>query len=638
MAIYHMSGQVISRISNSGTKRSAISCAAYRSGEKLRDYAENETKFYKRDVKPDSFILAPKNCPDWVYDREKLWNAVEKSERQCNAQLAREFNIALPVELDKYENKKLATEFCQEAFVNSGMIADVALHYDHKNNPHFHVMLTMREMKEDGSFMPKCRKEYVLDESGNKIMLPSGNYKSIRVNTNDWNNPEKMNEWRNLWEEKANEFLEKNGFAERISAKSNIDILPGQIPTIHEGYAARKIEEKTGNSDRVNTNKNIKNYNEKVVKIEQLKREKLSRYFAPAERKYLSDVAKKFHQYIDIESVEKMETKMLIYERHSFNTSVKGIDDIYEKRDSAAEARQIIEKEAERFFNKNYSGMQNDLTANEMAKVVDSSVKSGTLMSKEEMDKFVLQMRNKEFNDTVDFFMKRENANVKAVVTRINNTEKRLEELQSQRVFNGEVVLGDSVKKIDRVAGTYHIYQNRENQCFIGIKNNAGDIERHSDYMSIRDAYEKLKDVKQNNTSSLYVQYADKHTVGRLQDRIERLEKLLLAMDHFYDQAIKIYHPDIENVKELTMKEKEIILGIRDDKFEKDNSNFKENNITDASVKTSVTVGKSLSAVSGILRVDTKRENEIEQAKSNALKKAIRKEQQKKNGEQENSI
>lgn len=145
MAIYHFSGQVISR-SKQGKIRSAISCAAYRSGEKLFDERYNSEKIYYRKVKPVSTILLPRNAPAWAGNREKLWNAVERKEKQYNAQLAREFNIALPIELTEKEQEKLAFDFCQKAFVDRGMVADISIHRDDKNNPHFHVMLTMRPL------------------------------------------------------------------------------------------------------------------------------------------------------------------------------------------------------------------------------------------------------------------------------------------------------------------------------------------------------------------------------------------------------------------------------------------------------------------------------------------------------------
>ncbi len=94
MAIYHFSAQMITR-----SKGQSSVAAAYRSGERLEDERTGETKFYKREVQPETMILAPSNSPSWINDRERLWNEVEQSEKRKNSQLAREINIALPKEI-----------------------------------------------------------------------------------------------------------------------------------------------------------------------------------------------------------------------------------------------------------------------------------------------------------------------------------------------------------------------------------------------------------------------------------------------------------------------------------------------------------------------------------------------------------
>ena len=124
MAIFHMSFSNIS----AGKGRSAIASAAYRSGEKLFDDKEGRHYFYTRSVMPESFILTPKNAPEWASNREQLWNEVEKKDRKSNSRYAKEFNVALPVELSESEQKELLTKYVQENFVDQGMVADVAIH------------------------------------------------------------------------------------------------------------------------------------------------------------------------------------------------------------------------------------------------------------------------------------------------------------------------------------------------------------------------------------------------------------------------------------------------------------------------------------------------------------------------------
>ena len=177
MAIFHMSFSNIS----AGKGRSAIASAAYRSGEKLFDDKEGRRYFYARSVIPESFILTPKNAPEWASDREKLWNEVEKNDRKSNSRYAKEFNVALPVELSESEQKELLTKYVQENFVDQGMVADVAIHRDHPDNPHAHVMLTNRPFNPDGSWGLKAKTQYIKDENGKQLLTKSGFPKQRKI-------------------------------------------------------------------------------------------------------------------------------------------------------------------------------------------------------------------------------------------------------------------------------------------------------------------------------------------------------------------------------------------------------------------------------------------------------------------------
>lgn len=150
MAIYHFSGTIISR----GKGQSAVSASAYRAAEKITDLCtatiHNFTK-NKADLIHKK-ILFPKHAPIWVSERAKLWNAIERVAKRKDAQLAREFVFALPLELSQQQNIDLATEFVQDVFVTLGMVADLCIHSGHagKCQPHAHAMLTMRKLTPDG--------------------------------------------------------------------------------------------------------------------------------------------------------------------------------------------------------------------------------------------------------------------------------------------------------------------------------------------------------------------------------------------------------------------------------------------------------------------------------------------------------
>ena len=177
-------------------------------------------------------ILLPANAPAEYADRGTLWNAVENSEKQWNAQLARDFIIALPRELPKDQYELLIRDYCQQQFVSQGMIADYAIHDKGDGNPHAHIMLTMRAMDERGKWLPKARKVYDLDENGNRIKLPSGNYKSHKKNTVDWNDPGKAEIWRSAWADLVNEYLERAERPERIDLRSYARQGKEQAPTM----------------------------------------------------------------------------------------------------------------------------------------------------------------------------------------------------------------------------------------------------------------------------------------------------------------------------------------------------------------------------------------------------------------------
>ena len=151
---------------------------------------------------------------------------------------------------------------------------DWSLHDKGDGNPHAHIMATVRSITEDGKWAPKSRKVYDLDENGQRIFQKidkSGRkqYKSHKDDYNDWNKTERVEEWRAAWADCCNAVLsEENKIDHRSYERQGID----QIPTIHEGYAARKIAAAGGTSERVEINNEIRQRNNLLRKLaEQLK-------------------------------------------------------------------------------------------------------------------------------------------------------------------------------------------------------------------------------------------------------------------------------------------------------------------------------------------------------------------------------
>ena len=227
MPIYHLHAKILSR----DTGRSAVAAAAYRSGNSLHDHHTAQTFDYTRKTGIEyTEILSPSQAPSWTHNRETLWNAVEQSERRKDAQLAREIEIGLPVELTKDQQVALLRDYACTTFVSRGMVADVALHLDNPDNPHAHILLTTRDITPNG-FGAKRR---------------------------DWNARSELMEWRVAWADTANQHLARAGLDIHIDHRTleaqGIDLLPGrkigisaerqQQPDLPLGIAERVAEQR----------------------------------------------------------------------------------------------------------------------------------------------------------------------------------------------------------------------------------------------------------------------------------------------------------------------------------------------------------------------------------------------------------
>ena len=264
MAIYHLSIKIISR----GKGKSAVAAASYRSGEKIKnEYDGIVHDFTRKGGIAHTEILLPQNAPQEFSDRGTLWNSVEKIEKSKNSQLAREIEIALPKELNREKQIELVREYVKENFVKVGMCADIALHDKNDGNPHAHILLTMRPLNKDKTWGAKSKKEYILDENGEKVKLKNGNYKTRKINTVDWNEQDKAEEWRKTWADITNKYLEENSIQEKVDHRSYQRQGIEEIPTIHLGVSASQMEKKGIATDRGNINREIRKQNRILQEI-----------------------------------------------------------------------------------------------------------------------------------------------------------------------------------------------------------------------------------------------------------------------------------------------------------------------------------------------------------------------------------
>ena len=250
--------------------QSAVAGAAYQSGEKLFSEYDQKTKNYsgKRGILYTEIML-PAHAPPEYANRETLWNSVEAAEKQWNAQLARRFVLALPKEVPPEQYPQMVRDYCEKQFVSKGMIADFAIHDPAPpgHNVHCHVMLTLRAMDETGKWLPKSRKVYDLDENGERIRLPSGNWKSHKEDSVDWNDQKYAEVWRQGWADTVNRYLEAADRPERLDLRSyerqGLDV----IPTVHMGPAVAQMERRGIQTNIGNLNRNIKAANQMLSAI-----------------------------------------------------------------------------------------------------------------------------------------------------------------------------------------------------------------------------------------------------------------------------------------------------------------------------------------------------------------------------------
>lgn len=264
---FHFSVKIISR----GKGKSAVASAAYISGEKIKNEWDGVTHDYtKKQGVISKEIFLPDHAPKEYKDRKTLWNSVELFEKNSNAQLARNFIISLPKELSIEENKKMIEEYIQTNFVKEGMIVDLAIHDESREgnqNIHAHIMTIVRPINEDGTWGQKSKKEYILDEKGEKVLNKNGKPKTRKVELTTWNDKGNVEKWRENFSNLCNEYLAKNKIEKRVDHRSFKRQGIKQIPTIHLGASASAMERKGIRTEKGYINREIKKQNELLKNI-----------------------------------------------------------------------------------------------------------------------------------------------------------------------------------------------------------------------------------------------------------------------------------------------------------------------------------------------------------------------------------
>ncbi|WP_412053210.1 MobQ family relaxase [Lactiplantibacillus plantarum] len=430
MAIFHMSFSNIS----AGKGRSAIASAAYRSGEKLFDNKEGRRYFYARSVMPESFILTPKNAPEWASDREKLWNEVEKNDRKSNSRYAKEFNVALPVELSESEQKELLTKYVQENFVDQGMVADVAIHRDHPDNPHAHVMLTNRPFNPDGSWGLKAKTQYIKDENGKQLLTKSGFPKQRKIWLVDWDKKEKINEWRKNWALSVNQFLAQKNIPDRISEKSFVDQGIQETPTQHEGINSQRKNRKAFNqqvSAQRSAQAKYHNLDEKIRNHEHF--DALTDELSFSEKHTISHLSQQLKTYVDLEHLDDKQ-RMLFNWKNSLlikhavgEDATKQLLTIDQQTTSLEQANQLLNKVVERATKKLYPELNfEQTTAAERRELIKETNSEQTIFKGGELAERLADIRSDLLTQQLLTFTKRPYTSWQLVNQQAQTIEKQL--------------------------------------------------------------------------------------------------------------------------------------------------------------------------------------------------------------------
>ena len=300
MAIYHMQAKVVSR----GSGRSAVAASAYMSCSRMyNDYDGIQHDYTRKQGLIYQEVMLPPMAPLEWNDREQLWNAVEENEKTKDSRLAREFVVALPVELDKDSNISLLQNFIQKNFVDMGMCADFAIHDTDGHNPHAHILLTVRPLNENGTWQYKTEKEYLCIKDEEEKGFTASEFKTAQKQgwekqyrykvgkkkeyltssvaqekgyeridkhpkssrygrqnpiAEQWNSDEQLFIWRANWADAVNKMLARNQINATINHRSFADQGITEQPTIHEGYIAQNMEKKDMIADRCEINRQIR--------------------------------------------------------------------------------------------------------------------------------------------------------------------------------------------------------------------------------------------------------------------------------------------------------------------------------------------------------------------------------------------
>ncbi|HDH4650238.1 TPA: MobA/MobL family protein [Staphylococcus aureus] len=349
-------GYFMLRVTNiNRATKNIVASASYRSDEALySERTDEKIKFRNHTVKPETMILTPQNAPEWTKDRQRLWNEVDKVEKNNaktkNPRLAKEVLLSLPNDFDRKVQTELTKDFIKSEFVDKGMVADISIHRDDMNNPHAHVLLTQRPFNSDGTWGKKTKTITRYDENGHAILNKNGNKVRKQERFADFD----FKEVRKHWELKLNQYSEREQSLRRYDSRSfeaqGLEKI-AEIPLTREEYRLEKNEQRRCEKEGIEY-KPVTYYGQKNEQIRRYNRGELSEVYNDKEKEQAQNAIRLLVQNANDQVSKNEQSYSILFDR-------------YQREVGYSEAKETIKNtfdSASTFGRK----IQNDLLKNEI--------------------------------------------------------------------------------------------------------------------------------------------------------------------------------------------------------------------------------------------------------------------------------
>lgn len=299
--------------------KNIVASASYRSDEALySERTDEKIKFRNHIVKPENMILTPQHAPDWTKDRQRLWNEVDKVEKNNaktkNPRLAKEVLLSLPNDFDREVQTELTKDFIKSEFVDKGMVADISIHRDDMNNPHAHVLLTQRPFNSDGTWGKKTKTRTRYDENGHAILNKNGNKVRKQERFADFD----FKEVRKHWELKLNYYSEREQSLRRYDSRSfeaqGLEKI-AEIPLTREEYRLELNEKKRCEKEGIEY-KPVTYYGQKNEQIRRYNRGEVSQLFSDKEKEQAQNEIRLFIQNANDQVSKNEQSYSILFDRY----------------------------------------------------------------------------------------------------------------------------------------------------------------------------------------------------------------------------------------------------------------------------------------------------------------------------------